>query len=404
MKSRILILLCSLLPSLGWCQFSEQISQKVTLKVNTNIETYFIAEKLAVDHIGNYVFSNKESTFEHQPLVYFAYQHFKIWKNRPIILRVSEILKQLRDVQHDNAQQLEYLLYVNEFPKTGFRLPPPKDLAIYDNQRYPGTEALVTELTDSLASFYKQAQVGDFLKANRRFYRGALKEAKRHINTKAIPYMEKWYGQKFAGYEFYLMPGMPITKGADNYRAFGPMLSSPGGKVSAMVFSSSIELPLKKKLKDYRHFGFDNAQVIRFLTVHEVGHSFVNPLLSQMKSSIQRNNVLFTPSFKKSLEASYIENWEVCITEHLVRLGEIRIAKAMGDKKEELRLRKMHTHEFGFVLLPMLETLIVLYENNRNQYNNFNSFLPIIFQKLNELGPEDVDKLVKASQIQSKTI
>jgi hypothetical protein len=53
-------------------QITERISKKVTLAVNTNIETYFIAEKLAVEHIGNYVFSNKNTQFDHQPVVYLA--------------------------------------------------------------------------------------------------------------------------------------------------------------------------------------------------------------------------------------------------------------------------------------------------------------------------------------------
>jgi len=97
----------------------------------------------------------------------------------------------------------------------------------------------------------------------------------------------------------------------------------------------------------------------------------------------------------KSLENSYIGNWEVCVIEHLVRLGEIRIAVAMGDEKEANRLRKMHVNEMGFILLPMLENLVVGYESDHAKYSDFKSFLPVIFESLHRLTPQDIDKLVQ---------
>lgn len=193
------------------------------------------------------------------------------------------------------------------------------------------------------------------------------------------------------------MPGMPITPGDDNYRAFGPMLVSPKGKVSAMVFSSSVQVPLLDSLSKYKKFGFDNAEVTRFLTVHEIGHSFVNPYVIQMHNEVIKDTALFTPLLAKKLEKSYIENWEVCVIEHLVRLGEIRIAKAIGDKVEEARIRKLHTSEFGFVLLPLLEKKITEYESNRSKYPDFKSFLPEIFKTLHRLTPKDIDAMVLSS-------
>ncbi|HET9747272.1 MAG TPA: DUF4932 domain-containing protein [Chitinophagaceae bacterium] len=390
MKKLILVIL-PLYGCAAYTQLSEHISEKVSLSVNTNIETYYIAEKLAVEHIGNYVFSNKTTQFTHQPLVCYAQKEFTKWTNSPIILRIADILRQLRDKYHDNAQTLEYLLYRNEFPDTGYRWPPPATLHVFDTKE---SKALTLELSDSLASFYRQANVGSFLKRNASYYKGALAEARKHINRRAIPYMEKWYGHQFAAYELYLMPGMPITPGKDNYRAFGPMLISPKGEVSAMVFSSSIELPLEKSLKDYQHFGFDNADVIRFLTVHEIGHSFVNPVMKPMTADIQHDTSLFSPALAKALAPSYIDGWENCIIEHLVRLGEIRIAVAMDDTTEASRLRKLHINEFKFALLPLLEKKIVEYENDRSKYPNFNSFLPEIFDMFHNLKPEDVDKAV----------
>lgn len=188
---------------------------------------------------------------------------------------------------------------------------------------------------------------------------------------------------------------MPITLGEDNYRAFGPMLQSPGGNVSVMVFSSSVQLGPMPKLNDYKQFGFDNAAVTKFLTVHKISHSIVNPQLEAFKNEIAATSKLFTPELSRRLEFSYIGNWETCIIEHLVRLGEIRVAKAMGDREEESRLRKMHTQEFRFVLLPILEKNILEYENDRLTYPDFKSFLPRLFNMLETLSPDHINAMVK---------
>jgi len=44
-------MMLSILHALGMAQFNEKLSGKVTLSVNTNIETYFNGAKLTVDWI-----------------------------------------------------------------------------------------------------------------------------------------------------------------------------------------------------------------------------------------------------------------------------------------------------------------------------------------------------------------
>jgi len=375
-------------------QFNEKLSKNISLSVNENIETYFFAEKLAVEHIGYYVFSNKDSKYDHQPLVSHSSEYFMKWKDSDVILKIAELLEKLRPIFNDNSQILEYLWYCKSFPESGLKYPLPKNIAVNDSIRYPGAAALVSELTIHLASFYKQAGVGEYIRSNKAYYKGAMKEAAKDIAVKSIPFEEKWYGQKFSGYVFIIMPGMPITYGEDNYRAFGSMLETPKGKMPAMVFSSSVMVPKKIKLSEYEKFGFDNPQVTRFLTVHELGHSFVNPLLKDFEKEIQRDTALFTPKLKKHLENSYINSWENCITEHLVRLGEIRTAVLMNDKAEEERLRKEHSVTMGFVLLPFLENLALQYESDRKTYPDFKSFLPVIFNALSNLKPKDIDAML----------
>lgn len=394
MPKSILTFIAFFLSLVIHAQYEKQLSKNISLSINENFETYFFAEKLAVEHIGYYVFSNKDSRYDHQPLVSHAAAHFMKWKDGDVILKIAAVLGKLRPILNDNSQILEYLWYCKSFPKTGFKYSVPKDIAIKDPVKYPNAEVLVQELTELLNDFYKQAQVGEYIRQNKNYYQGAIEEAAKDIAVKSIPFEEKWYGKKFPGYIFILMPGMPITEGEDNYRAFGIQLETPKGKMPSMVFSSSVMIPKKENLSDYKQFGFDNKEVTKFLTVHELGHSFVNPLLHDFKKEIDRDTILFTPKLKKHLENSYINNWDNCITEHLVRLGEIRTAKLMNDKTEEERLRKEHTVTMGFVLLPFLENHIIQYESDRKKYPDFRSFLPVLFKSLDTLKPEDIDRMI----------
>jgi len=380
------------------CAQSEyRLSAKVSLGYSTNIETYFIAEKLAVQHINTFVFDQKDSLYAHQPMVYFAYEHFKKYQNTACILRIAQLLASLRDSFHDNAEILQFLLSKDAFPATQERYPF-TDSSIFKPSQFPLAIPMVEELTDSLRSFYRFAQVGEFLHEHQSFYEGALREARKDINVNIFPYMEKYYGEKFYKYIIYIMPLMPITYGDDNYRAFGPTIHFPQGRVSTMVFSSSRMLPLKSSLKEYKKYGFDNPEVTRFLTVHEIGHSFVNPHVMPLQKAMEQDTALFTPALRRIMEPNYIENWQVCVIEHLVRLGEIRVAIAMHNKPEAARLRNLHTKQFKFILLPILEQKMEYYELNRDKYPDFQSFLPEIFKIFHSLKTEEIDALVSKSE------
>lgn len=387
-----LLLVWTMIVMPSFAQETMQLSKKVSLSWNRNIETYFIAEKLAVQHIGYIVFTRKDSVYAHQPLIRAAGERFGHYVDSPVIRRISTLLAAIRDQLHDNAEIVQYVLHQRPFPDSG-ALHPFDDKTLLRSDEHPQVLAQIQELTDSLRSFYRQADIGHFLKEHRRFYTGALRETARLIRPELFPYMERYYGEHFDRYALYLMPSMPINWGEDNYRAFGPNFQWPEGRVSAMVMSINTMLPVKPSLKDYTAFGFGNATTVRFLSVHEMGHSFVNPHVYRIREQVARDSALFTPGLQRVLESSYIGNWETCVIEHLVRLGEIRVAVAMHDKAEAERLRKMHVNMFHFVLLPLLEEKIQQYEQHRERYPTFADFLPELLTVFHELTPQRVDSL-----------
>lgn len=374
----------------AFAQFSDQLSSKVSVRVSTNLETYFIAERLAVDHIDNFVFDSKGSDYKHEPIIYYGYNHFKPYLNKPVILGIAALIRQLRDIYHDNGPIMDYLVNQTEFPSRGILFK-----QISDDPDHPKVKGLLAELTDSLRKFYIQAGIGSYLKSNSRFYKGALKEVEKDIDISSFPAMETWYGNRFAQYRIYIVPGMPITAGDDNYRGYSPRINYKDSFIPAMVMSPDTMLTLQSSISAYNHFGFDNPKVTHLLTKHEMGHSFVNPSLAKYKLQIDRDSALYTPQLKKLLTPHYINDWYVTIIEHLVRLGEIRTAASMGELKEAERLRRVHIKEYGCILIPMLEIKIKEYESNRHRYPNYESFLPVLIAYFHSLTPELIDQQIK---------
>jgi hypothetical protein len=390
MKSFLLPLAFLLIFQYSNAQNKDQLSSKVSVAVNTNLETYFFAEKLAVERIDNFVFDHKDWDYSHQPIVYYGFQNFKKHNDDPVIIRIADILKQLRETYHDNGPIMNYMVNQKEFPEKG-----PLFIQSKYNADYPAAAALLVELTDSLRKFYVKANVGMFLKKNAVFYRGALKEVEKDVDVSSFPAMEKWYGKKFSQYHIYLAPSMPITSGEDNYRGFGPQIISAEGTIPSMIISSDKMLPFQSNLTAYHHFGFDNQAVTHMLTKHEIGHSFVNPEMEKYASQIKSDSILFTPGLKSKLAPYYINDWYICVIEHLVRLGEIRTAVMMNDYKEVHRLRLVHIGQYKCVLLPLLEDKINEYENNRVHYPSFESYLPKLIAYFHSLSPQIVNDQVK---------
>jgi hypothetical protein len=383
----LILLLCA---QYSFAQYKDQLSTKVSVAINANLETYFFAEKLAVEHINDFVFDHQGWDYMHQPIVYYGFLHFNPYVNAPVIIRISELLKQVKSTYQDNSPIMNYLVNQKVFPSRG---PLFNEFPI--DADHPEMTAVLAELTDSLRSFYQLANVGVFINENAPFYQGALKEVEKDIDASSFPALEKWYGKTYPQYCIYLTPGMPITKGEDNYRGFGPRIISPNGVIPAMIMSSDQMLPPKPDLSSYTQFGFDNPGVTHFLTKHEIGHSFVNPIIEKYAAQLKKDSALFTPALKQLLAPHYINDWYVCVIEHLVRLGEIRTAVSMKNFKEADRLRKLHIYGEKCVLIPMLEIKIRAYELDKKRYPNFESYLPELISYFHSLTPLTINEQIE---------
>jgi hypothetical protein len=373
--------------------FSQQ-APRLSVTWNPNVETYFILERLAVERLGHYGYITKETDNAHQPMVKAGFEAFKSYKDSAISIKTAALLDTLRKIHIFNDRILEVLLYTRPFPDTGYRYPLNRIQHYTDSS---GGIALIQPFIREMQQFFVSAHVGEFLERNRHFYEGAVKEVVKDIPAGIDQYMERYYGEIVPSFTVLINPTMPIAPVEGDFRGIGPGVVTDKGKLPFMIMSSSIMLPPQPTVNDYKKFGFDNPDHTIFLTVHEFGHTFVNPHITPYLSLIEKYNQLFTDSLKKVMEPQDIYSWHTCVIEHLVRLGEIRIAEYMKDTVRAASLRKMHIGGYRFVFLPAMEKKIKIYERNRSRYPAFKDFLPELLQVFHDFTSEQIDHLLKVT-------
>lgn len=236
----------------------------------------------------------------------------------------------------------------------------------------------INEFIEAFTDFYIQSNVEAFLAKHNSYYQKAIEDIKKNLPAEGfIETLEMYYGKQNKAY--ILNPSPVLFPGF----GFGKRIVTDDRLV---VFNTFGPFPSSFENNSEFHYHFDNADKIRDLSVHEFGHSFVNPIteLPENKKLIEQYAYLFEP-LKEHMGKQGYRTWWICVTEHLVRLGEIRIALAMQDNKTADKLRHDYTKQRHFVYLPYLEAKIAEYENNRDKYPGFNDFLPLLLNAFSEI-------------------
>lgn len=208
--------------------------------------------------------------------------------------------------------------------------------------------------------FYTEVNFQQYLEQCSKYYDAALNQINKHLPDLAfIKAAESFYRQQF--HHYYLVPSLTIPKGM----GFGPRKTKDGRTTVYNVFGA-VDYQV---FKDMPHpdMGFGNESKLRELSVHEFGHSFVNPEMSKLTAeSFKRSASLFKPLQQAMNDQGY-NTWPACVTEHFVRAGEIAIARRMRDKKTAKRLMEEYVGEKKFVYIPQILVAIKQYEKNKNE-------------------------------------
>ena len=259
---------------------------------------------------------------------------------------------------------ISLLLQVDDFPHA--KLKESIDQSYYIN--FSKTKDLqeakknVTIFLDGMNEFYKEIGLDNYFIETDKFYKKAIDEINSVLPKQDfIGAMEKFYNKKFDAYT--LIPSLTIPKGM----GFGIKYTldkkthvlNVFGAFDFQEFLNTTELKM----------GFANEKKLRELSVHEFGHSFVNPEVDKLpKEKFSQTEKLFEPLKSEMSDQGY-NTWKVCVYEHFVRAGEIMIAEKLGDIEGAKRLHSEYEQERKFIYIPPI--LVELKKFDKGAYKTY---------------------------------
>jgi hypothetical protein len=376
--------------------FSQKKTSKFSVSYHKNIDTYFLAEILSAEHRKSNrdfeLFKIKECS-TYQPIVKQALNKYGHLKNSKIALltaKINDTLLQKYGIGND--AMMKPLLYHKEFPLKGWNEAYAFEGNTLTKAQNEEVTSLITNYITELEHFFDQEKIGDFFKENKAFYEGGIAEYERQIPPNFTSAMEQFYGEKFQKYIVLISPMMMWPIDDNEGRGIGTDVKDKSGNKSIYEIASPF-----MRVQKPGQFGYDNQFQARFLTVHEFGHSFVNKEVYRYKDQLGKFKDLFEKSNLKEImtKTSGVADYQTCVVEHLVRLGEIQTAKIQHDDKRAKKLEEYHLKNY-FIFLPQLEEKIKEYNANRAQYKTFGDFVPELIKVFENTNVEFINQELEA--------
>ncbi|ROI05770.1 DUF4932 domain-containing protein [Chryseobacterium sp. G0240] len=371
--------------------FSQKNISGFSVTYNKNIETYFLAEILSAEHRKNNkdfeLYKMKECSV-YQPVVKAALQKYERLKNSDIAVSTAKLNDILMEKYGSgNDVLMKPLMYHSEFPATDWI-----NNYQFDNNNLTSTQNkevtdLIKNYLSELSKFYSQENIEQFFKENKNFYNGGINEYSKQIPKGFTKAMEQFYGERFHSYTVLISPMMMWPIEDHEGRGIATEVVLKSGKKNIYEIASPFV-----KVEGQGQFGYDNQFQARFLSVHEFGHSFVNKEVYKRKDQL----VKFKDLFKKSkLKEAMIKtggygDYQTCVAEHLVRLGEIQTARIQKDTERANKLEEYHLKN-NFIFLPQLEEKLREYNSNREKYKTFGEFVPQLLEVFENSSVEFID-------------
>ena len=342
--------------------FSNNTISKLRIETNENVELLGLAYYIKYEaDVETQSFVENGKTFlkkDWQKFGFYIYEKYKKFANSPNLESSFNAAGQL---------WLDYiinlLLQLDNFPNARLLPNLSKKYYIRFSEKNDESEARLnaTKFLDGLNKFYKEVDFAKYLDETKQFYSSAIKEVRGNIpDENSIITMEKFYHRSFNSY--HLVPSLTIPSGM----GFGLRFTIENHTKIYNVFGAFDAQTLEQS--DSINMGFANPDRLRELSIHEFGHSFVNPVVDSLPEQIiKQSEILFQP-IRDSMSVQGYTTWKRCLYEHFVRAGEIVIAELLGNKDSSLRLREDYISNRHFKYLPIFISRLEEYSKSDKMY------------------------------------
>jgi hypothetical protein len=232
------------------------------------------------------------------------------------------------------------------------------------------------EFLEALNRFYHEIAFDHYLEDHRKHYEIIRADVTRNLPpNRFIATMEMFYGKEFNHY--YLVPSLNIPTSM----GFGKL-----HKTAKSIYNTFGPFGFQSFDERQLDLAFDNADKIRGLSVHEFGHSFVNPAIDKVPPDlIKETRHLYTPIEAQMTSQGY-PTWTICLYEHFVRAGEVIIAKKLGLADEAQRILDDNLKK-GFKYLPVMVAELERFDHRADEDQNYDQLVISVIAKLKTEHP-----------------
>lgn len=286
--------------------------------------------------------------------------HFHPYKNHELIRYVKKIRN--RGIGFDAVMQMA--IHIGNAPSFEQLLPFSETVP---EIRWGKSRA--EKFRKLLKQFYTDAQCEKFFREQRAYYQQVVEQFMPVYDSLDINWYTQFYGKEpEEKFRIILAPG----NGGNNY---GPLLDFGNGNKEIYAIMGVWE------------FGDDQLPRFTFndffpILLHEFNHSFVNPMLSAVKTELESScSTLFTQMEVEMRNQAY-GDWEVMFNESVVRAAVVQYMMDHQFTPEVIEEELSENYFKGFIWIYELVEQLNRYSANRNTYPTLEGFLSEIGNSL----------------------
>ena len=243
----------------------------------------------------------------------------------------------------------------------------PDELPILD-PRFTGADLVSYAAT--LRDFARDSKLDEFLAAHQPYLTDV--EAGLRIildQAKPVPWFDAFFGAK-AKARYIVVPGLLTGN-----RNFGVRATLPDGTqefYQVLGIRSPDGMPL-------------NDDLTVALLIHEMAHSYVNPLIDANRPAFESAGANLFASVEAPMKKQAYNNWKTFVDESIVRALVVlytldRNGQAAANQEAQQQIR----NEFRWT--PALAKLLLRYQTERAKYADFAAFMPELIKTFNTLA------------------
>lgn len=372
-RTAVLVLLL-LLPSIA---FAQSLRAPVEVGVDPRVELLCIVARFA--GFEEYDMPNSRSAYATR-----VEEHFGAQRGHPAVARMV-VLRSLSGIGYDAVPSLA--LHLDGIERLELVAPlEPRPERLDARWQPAATLAFLEELRD----FARASRAAHFFEDERDYYAEVERRfAERIAQSSALDWFDRFFGAR-AQASYRAIPG--LLCGGGNY-GLGVRLGDGRLESITPIFGCSRwdadGLPV-----------FDEGYLSLF--IHELCHSYTNPFVDRHEGRLRAAGERIFASCAERMRSQAYGTWKTMLYESLVRASVVRCRSVLEGEKAG-REQAAYEVQRSFLWVPALAELFAAYEVEREQYPDFESFMPRVADFFDAWAKELPDPSASAPVLVSST-